>query len=365
MAGSVGAGNAPGTGGTFGAAGGGAMGGYATGGYGGFNQPGVCGNGVTEWMEQCDDSNADDGDGCSSMCELEPGYVCNWEYDAWGVPTMTCEPVSCGDGRQDGYLLEDGSYFYESCDDGNAVSGDGCSESCQLDPGWVCSQPGTPCREAVCGDGLQDSWYTPGQPGTGGVGAGGFAAYAGSGGYAGTGGYGNQIYHFEACDDGNAVPGDGCSDTCEVEAGYLCQQPGTPCRIPRCGDGYVDFISGPGGSGSGGFGGGGGTYEGCDDGNVSTGDGCDTTCQVEDGWSCWYTGENPCHRIVCGDGLVDYPEQCDDGNHAPNDGCDECVWLGGYAGGAGTGWGSSGAPGAGGFAGIGGAGPNGGVANGG
>jgi cysteine-rich repeat protein len=290
---------------------------------------------------------------------------------------MTCEAVSCGDGRQDGYRLEDGSYFYEGCDDGNTLNDDGCSESCQMDPGWVCSQPGTLCHEPTCGDGLQDFWYTPGEPGSAGMG--GFPASAGSGGYAGTGGHVSQIYHYEACDDGNAVSGDGCSGTCEVEAGYLCAQPGTPCRIPRCGDGSIDYIpgqggsgiggsgiggSGIGGSGTGGFGGGmpSGTYEGCDDGNVSAGDGCGTTCQVEEGWACWSTGENACHLIVCGDGIADHPEQCDDGNDTPNDGCDDCVWLGGYAGGAGTGWGIAGA---GGFAGIGGAGPSGGVGNGG
>jgi cysteine-rich repeat protein len=331
-------------------------------------------------MEQCDDSNADDGDGCSSMCELEPGYACTWEYEPSGGVMMTCEPVSCGDGRQDVYKLEDGSYFYEGCDDGNTVSGDGCSESCQVDPGWVCNHTLSPtdeiveppvslCHEAICGDGLQDSWYTPGEPGSGGAssaGMGGSPGYAGSGAYAGGGGYVEQIYHYEACDDGNAVPGDGCSDSCEVEAGYVCDQAAAPCRLPRCGDGFIDFIPGPGGSGSGGSAGGGpsGSYEGCDDGNVSPGDGCGTACQVEEGWSCWY-GEDACHRIVCGDGFVDYPEQCDDGNNTPTDGCDDCGWLGGYAGSSGSGWGSSGAPGVGGFGGTGVVGPSGGVGNGG
>jgi cysteine-rich repeat protein len=324
-------------------------------------------------MEQCDDSNADDGDGCSSMCEQEPGYVCTWEFEASGTVTMTCEPVSCGDGRQDVYKLEDGSYFDEGCDDGNTVSGDGCSESCQVDPGWVCNQPGTLCHEPTCGDGAQDTWYTPGEPGSGtggigGTGMGGSPAYAGTGSYAGGGGYVPQIYHYEPCDDGNVVPGDGCSATCEVEAGYLCEQPGAPCRLPRCGDGLIDFIPGTGGSGSGGSAGIGGmpsgTYEGCDDGNVSAGDGCGTTCQVEDGWSCWY-GEEGCHPIVCGDGFADYPEQCDDGNNTPDDGCDNCVWLGGYGGAGGTGWGYAGSPVTAGFAGTGPVGPSGGVGNGG
>jgi len=32
---------------------------------------GVCGNGVVEWLEDCDDGNTADGDGCSSMCRVE------------------------------------------------------------------------------------------------------------------------------------------------------------------------------------------------------------------------------------------------------------------------------------------------------
>lgn len=36
----------------------------------------VCGNGVTGQGETCDDGNVDDGDGCSSTCDIEAGYVC-------------------------------------------------------------------------------------------------------------------------------------------------------------------------------------------------------------------------------------------------------------------------------------------------
>lgn len=50
----------------------------------------------------------------------------------------------------------------------------------------------------------------------------------------------------EACDDGNVLPGDGCSDLCVVEF---------------CGDGVTND-----------------TNETCDDGNETDGDGCDSTC---------------------------------------------------------------------------------------
>jgi len=127
---------------------------------------GTCGNGIVEPSEQCDDGNTVSGDGCSATCRLE----------------------ACGNGVVD---------FGETCDDGNTVSGDGCSATCQ--------------REPRCGDGVVD-------PG-------------------------------ETCDDGNTVPGDGCSSTCQ--------------REPRCGDGILD----PG--------------EKCDDGNTVSGDGCSSSCKRE------------------------------------------------------------------------------------
>src|SRR5260370_35116845 len=36
----------------------------------------VCGNGIIEQGEQCDDGNAIPGDGCSGVCQIEPGYTC-------------------------------------------------------------------------------------------------------------------------------------------------------------------------------------------------------------------------------------------------------------------------------------------------
>ncbi len=84
-----------------------------------------CGDGyVNPALEQCDDGNTTNGDGCSSKCMLE----------------------RCGDGKVDPG---------EVCDDGNRVSGDGCSSLCQPE----------------CGDGFVDTneqcddSYLNGQPG--------------------------------------------------------------------------------------------------------------------------------------------------------------------------------------------------------
>jgi cysteine-rich repeat protein len=59
----------------------------------------VCGNGVVEPPELCDDGNLVDGDGCDS----------------------NCTPTGCGNG-----IVTAG----EECDDGNLVSGDCCSATC-------------------------------------------------------------------------------------------------------------------------------------------------------------------------------------------------------------------------------------------
>jgi cysteine-rich repeat protein len=72
---------------------------------GGTTEP-VCGNGVKEGTEACDDGNVTAGDGCSATCTVE-------------------EPVCvCGDGIK---------HETELCDDGNVVNGDGCSSTCTIE----------------------------------------------------------------------------------------------------------------------------------------------------------------------------------------------------------------------------------------
>ncbi len=108
----------------------------------------------------------------------------------------------------------------------------------------------------------------------------------------------------EQCDDGNSIPGDGCSGTCQIEPYYTCPTPGQPCvSTIVCGDGVV------------------GPDEECDDGNTMSGDGCSSKCLIEKGYSC-PTPDKPCVQIhICGDGTVDPNEGCDDGNTVSGDGC--------------------------------------------
>lgn len=112
----------------------------------------------------------------------------------------------------------------------------------------------------------------------------------------------------EACDDGNAVGGDGCSSTCALEPGYRCPAAGAPCVAASCGDGIV--------AGD----------EECDDGNTVDGDGCSATCRLNDGFHCPEPGK-ACVPTVCGDGKREGAEQCDDGNTQPYDGCSPTCTL--------------------------------------
>jgi cysteine-rich repeat protein len=85
---------------------------------------GLCGDGVLEAGEACDDGNGNPGDGCSSTCNLEVGWNCTTP----AAGRSTCTP-NCGDGMVVGG---------EVCDDGNTTAGDGCSPSCLVETGWEC-----------------------------------------------------------------------------------------------------------------------------------------------------------------------------------------------------------------------------------
>ncbi|MBW2314919.1 MAG: DUF4215 domain-containing protein [Deltaproteobacteria bacterium] len=90
-----------------------------------------CGDGVLDPGESCDDGGTLQGDGCSSLCEIEVGFTCS------GVPS-SCAAV-CTDG------LVRGS---ETCDDGNPFDGDGCSSICSVEPGFACTGEPSDCSEA-------------------------------------------------------------------------------------------------------------------------------------------------------------------------------------------------------------------------
>lgn len=104
----------------------------------------------------------------------------------------------------------------------------------------------------------------------------------------------------EACDDGNLSSGDGCGPGCVIEAAWTCGDNPSVCN--RCGDGVIQGV------------------EGCDDGDRVDDDGCDGGCVVEPGFAC--DGAPSACASVCGDGIVTAAhEQCDDADNATGDGC--------------------------------------------
>lgn len=135
----------------------------------------TCGNGDPDPGEICDDGNTMSGDGCSADCLSDE---------------------TCGNGVLDAAVGE-------ACDDGNTRPGDGCSSTCESDE--------------TCGNGALD------------LGAG------------------------EVCDDGNRRGGDGCSADCLSDE--------------TCGNGVIDAVRG----------------EACDDGNTMPSDGCSPMCRREAG----------------------------------------------------------------------------------
>ena len=90
--------------------------------------PAVCGNGIVEAGEPCDDGNTTDGDGCSSTCTTETAPVCSTSL----VPGEQCDegntaievlPPSCADG-------EVGEA--EDCNDADPGRGEDCASTCRL-----------------------------------------------------------------------------------------------------------------------------------------------------------------------------------------------------------------------------------------
>ncbi len=255
----------------------------------------ACGNGTLEphLGEQCDDANTVNGDGCSDICLLD-------------------DPLACGNG-----VVNEG----ETCDDGNRESGDGCGPFCQLEPvcdgdedcpyPFLCEnnfcalQCGNGNRQTELGEQCDDGNVIPGD------GCSDFCQLEGSL-------CGNNILEpqdGEQCDDGNTANGDGCSDQCVLENPELCPNnvvnPGEQCDdgnttlgdgcdafcqrdLDHCGNNLIEPQF----------------DEQCDDGNTANGDGCSLSCQLEDPGACGNGTENP-------------GETCDDGNRINGDGCNE------------------------------------------
>ncbi|MFZ5364855.1 MAG: Ig-like domain-containing protein [Patescibacteria group bacterium] len=212
----------------------------------------ICGNGIIEYGEECDDSNTDTGDGCAPICLHEPvtdvsnngtcgngiidpaaGEECDYALNP-DICTAVCQRAGsffsgyeCGNGGNP----EPG----EDCDDGNRTNGDGCSSNCLFEGSKYTAQQAE--SVSLCGNG--------GNPEPG-----------------------------EDCDDGNTDNGDGCSARCLAEG-----------SANTCGNGVID------------------NGENCDDNNTVNGDGCSARCLLEG--SSWSYGS------FCGNSSLETGEACE------------------------------------------------------
>jgi uncharacterized repeat protein (TIGR01451 family) len=243
----------------------------------------ACGNGTREAGEGCDDGNVSSGDGCNAVCAIENGGVCNTATPgltgasscASGVCDTTgnaapgvCEgAVTCGNGARE---------VGEGCDDGNTSAGDGCSATCAIENGSPCNTttPGL-TGNSSCVSGICDTTGNT-VPGV--------CEAANS--------CGNGIRETgEGCDDGNLSAGDGCNASCLIETGRDCSG-GAPglAGSASCEGGVCNQLGFPfPGKCDGTMVCGNGVREaneGCDDGNMTGGDGCSGGCRVENGYPC-------------------------------------------------------------------------------
>ncbi|RKH34070.1 tandem-95 repeat protein [Corallococcus praedator] len=286
-----------------------------------------CGDGVSAGFETCDDGNQLSGDGCNSVCQVEPGYTCTgqpsvcdnnsaptvedvhattpedtsvnitipatdpdgdalaFSYTTPGHGTLTLSGASVTYTPNANFAGEDA--FQVTVSDGKKqatatisvtvtpVNDAPVAASAAVTVNYNTSTPITLTATDVEGDALTFTVTAPTHGTLSGTGA--QVLYTPAADFQG-----QDQFTFEASDGALA------SNTATVTI--------TVRGPPVCGDGFVD------------------SGEVCDDGNRAAGDGCRADCQGVE---------------VCGDGLVDSVagEQCDDGGTTPGDGCDAACQL--------------------------------------
>ena len=237
----------------------------------------TCGDGLdVAGTHVCDDGNPFSGDGCSEFCTPEAGYVCD------GLFPTTCTE-DCDGNNLGGFL----------CDDGNAVNGDGCLANCAgPEPEYHCTNQhfaGLNYCEPICGDGIDTGDVTHTYVG---YGAGNF------------------------CDDGNRfLYLDGCDRNCEFRSGFQEVVAGAfPVVLTELCNDFPDKVN---------------DYLACEDGNAVNGDGCTNGCEVEYGWECGQGDplEWDFCKEICGDGHNWGNYMCDDGNYNSGDGCSQLCYV--------------------------------------
>ncbi len=292
----------------------------------------VCGNGVKEGIELCDDGNAVNGDGCEIDCtytckpgtaegdkKCNDGNPCNGEERcgtgnkcepgtalaegaACGTGKMckmgVCADISCGDGV---------TTAPEECDDGNVTNGDGC-DSCKFscvssDSTRNCAATDACMNNGTCDDATHKcSAGTPKADGT----ACGTGMICKSGACTATSCGDGLVNGTEQCDFGT---GNGAGTGCEVDCKFSCAKSPDSCVDTNPCNGT----------------------EVCSNVTVSgkTGQKCSAGTPLADGTACG--GGNICKTgacvapppVTCGNGTLDTGEECDFGTgNGPGTGCE-------------------------------------------
>ncbi len=317
----------------------------------------LCGNGVVDAGESCDDRNNSDTDTCTNACRIRCliGTLCP---DGRSCPVHgVCPAGLCGDGRIDAE---------EQCDDGNTIAGDACSPTCMLrcDAAHACPD-GLLCEGGACNR-CTSSLQCPN----------GFCVDGHCRGALPLCGNGT-IESGEVCDDGNGEDNDGCTVGCAFGLGHACAA-GAECDSKLCDGGSCQPCGGASQCGSGlrcsegrclleGNACGNGVVEpgeACDDMNRDDQDGCTMSCRFGFNVACTHPSQcqsNVCTNgvcapcadnsacpsglrcalgqcltdaqmsllpNVCGNGLPEAGEACDDNNALGNDGCTPLCTVG-------------------------------------
>ncbi|CAD8097659.1 unnamed protein product [Paramecium sonneborni] len=283
----------------------------------------VCGDGIIQGQEECDDGNIISNDSCYlckykciDFCKTCQFGICLECQDGFNINSnFTCNPI-CGDGELIPYsaeqceLTENG--VWDGCQDCRFISVAHCKTTYQS----ICLE---------CELGYQNQEYI-------------CLPYCGDT---------IILEEYEDCDDGNEQPYDGCFQ-CKFQCIEGCNICDRGQCILKCEDGYKfvnnsclsicgdQVIT---------------KEEDCDDGNLRPYDGC-FNCKYSCPENCYYCHQGTClecnnqyqllesnqckqelqfgdglleEQDLCGDGLLSEQEQCDDGNSQAADGCFDCL----------------------------------------